>query len=190
VSPSFRLILTLVLAGSLCAFAHPSPVKVPVAVIRARTALYSPAPSSDLTIDEQRLFDLINDDRAQNGDSTLTLDPLLTQIARSHSHDMASRHYFNHDAPAPLPRTPMDRYLSAIDQAPSYALVGENIYYRSRTQSLAASADQANNAFMHSPEHRANVLGKLFQKVGVGIYRDAAGEYWVTEMFLKETPQS
>ena len=40
---------------------------------------------------------------------------------------------------------------------------------------------------MDSPGHRANILEKRFTKIGLGVYRNARGEFWVTEMFSRDT---
>ena len=143
-----------------------------------------------LSSDEAALLADINLDRASRGLSELTPDSRLVAIARSHSEDMCQRNYFDHIAPPPGPSSPMDRYLASLDQRPEYAMVGENIYYRSATDGLVQSATEANDAFMHSPGHRANILQPLYTKVGVGIYRNPqTGEFWVTEMFLSVSPQ-
>jgi uncharacterized protein YkwD len=150
-----------------------------------------PSPGSDMgsvTAQEEALVGLINREREIEGLNQLTEDPQLAEIARSHSEDMSARNYFDHKAPEPGPVTPMDRYLAATDQKPSYAMVGENIFYRSNTDSISNYADQAHEAFMQSPGHRANVLKPEYTNVGVGIYRNpVTGEYWVTEMFLTTT---
>lgn len=145
-------------------------------------------PSSDLSDEEASLFNLINEDRAAQGLSVLALDPDLTAIARSHSKDMYDRHYFDHYAPSPGPVTPMDRYLAFLGHRPSFAMVGENIYYRSITDVPEQTANQAEAAFMNSPGHRANILQPRFTKAGVGFYRAPNGQYWVTEMFLRDRP--
>ena len=36
---------------------------------------------------------------------------------------------------------------------------------------------------MNSPGHRANILEPRFTKIGVGLYRNSEGRFWVTEMF-------
>jgi uncharacterized protein YkwD len=138
------------------------------------------------TAEEAAMFALINQDRIANGLSALEYDPMLTQIAREHSKDMCQRGYFDHRAPAPAPATPMDRYLATLGQRPDYAMVGENIYYRQRTDQPDQTQDQAETAFMNSPGHRANILGSRYQKAGVGVYRSASGEFWVTQMFLRD----
>jgi uncharacterized protein YkwD len=145
-------------------------------------------PGSDVTQEEVALFNLVNQDRQSQGLSPLTLVPNLTEIARLHSRDMYLRRYFDHYAPLPGPVTPMDRYVAYIGHRPDYAMVGENIYYRSMTDVPDGTAEQSETAFMNSPPHRANILQPRFTKVGVGFFRSPDGQYWVTEMFLRDRP--
>lgn len=145
--------------------------------------------SAALGQQELALLAMVNEERQERGLQTLTLSPLLCEIARAHSEDMCRRNYFDHIAPAPGPASPMDRYLAALGQRPNSAMVGENIYYRSVTDSVSAYAAQAHDAFMHSPGHRANILTPQYDQAGIGIYRNpSTGEFWVTEEFLTVTP--
>jgi uncharacterized protein YkwD len=140
-----------------------------------------------LTAEEEALFNQTNQDREAQGLGDLQMDPLLCAVARSHSQDMSQRNYFDHMAPGPGPVSPMDRYLSALGFRPDYAFLGENIYFRSETDSTTVSAAEANTAFMHSDGHRANILQPKFTKMGIGFYRDPqTGAFWVTEMFLRD----
>jgi uncharacterized protein YkwD len=142
---------------------------------------------SDLTVEERALFTLINDARSSKGVPVLAIDTNLNALARAHSKDMADRHYFSHATPAPGSQTPMAQYMASLKRPPSFAMMGQNIYYRSVTDLPKSTQTQANNAFLKSPGHRANMLGVNFTKVGVGFFRNAAGEYWVTEIFLRDT---
>ena len=47
--------------------------------------------------------------------------------------------------------------------------------------------DYGHRALMDSPGHRANILEKRFTKIGVGVYHNANGEFWVTEMFSRDS---
>ena len=152
------------------------------------TAQTATEPGSDVTQEEIALYNLVNQDRQAQGLGPLTLTPQLTMIARMHSRDMYLRRYFDHYAPQPGPVTPMDRYVAYIGHRPDYAMVGENIYYRSMTDVPDGTADQADTAFMNSPPHRANILQPRFTKCGVGFFRSPDGQYWVTEMFLRDRP--
>ena len=169
----------------------------PVAVLAAvrpapvRAALVLPAASSgnEKAEEEEAFVAMINAERSQRGLCTLTADPMLTATARAHSEEMCSLDYFDHHSPTPGISSPMDRYLAANKQLgqsqPEYLLVGENIYYCSVSNDIY-NAEYAHRALMASPGHRANILEPRFSKVGIGIFRNAKGEFWVTEMFSRD----
>ena len=138
---------------------------------------------------EKDLVAAINRERARNGISLLTDDPLLTETAREHCVEMARLDYFEHLSPTEGIRTPLDRYLRSVqawgEGQPSVAYIGENIFFCSMTTPTFNIA-YAHQSLMASPGHRANILNSQFTKVGVGLYRDTEGEFWVTEMFLRD----
>jgi uncharacterized protein YkwD len=143
-----------------------------------------------LTSEEKQFVDLINRERTTRGLNALTIDPMLVNVARGHSQEMSDLDYFDHHSPTPGIATPMDRYLRALRDArrstPPYALVGENIYYSSVLNDRYSVAF-GHQALMNSPGHRANILEPRFRKIGVGTYRDAKGQFWVTEDFVCDT---
>ena len=139
--------------------------------------------------EETDLIAAINHERRAHGLAPLAEDPLLDVTARAHSGEMCRLGYFEHQSPLPQTRTPLDRYLSGLhawgETRPESALVGENIFYASVSDATYNSA-YAHTALMNSPGHRANILEPRFTKVGVGLFRDPAGRFWVTEMFLRD----
>jgi uncharacterized protein YkwD len=135
------------------------------------------------TPQEQRFLELTNRERVNRGLRPLTVDPLLITVARQHSREMMEKNYFDHVSPTPGYKTPMDRYLKALGTRPKYATVGENLYYCS-----VVDVERGHQAFMNSPSHRENVLFPRFEKMGVGIHKNARGEFWVTEMYLTNSP--
>jgi uncharacterized protein YkwD len=132
-----------------------------------------------MTPDEWRFLELINRERTTRRMPVLKPDALLVEVAREHSREMCEKNYFDHASPTPGIRTPMDRYLKAVRPRPPHACVGENLFYCS-----IVDVDRGHRAFMNSPGHRANILYAPFRRGGVGIYKNDAGEFWVTEMFL------
>jgi uncharacterized protein YkwD len=158
--------------------------------VKFHTAFASPADIDGLTAEEMEFVTLINSERTSRGENALVIDPLLVNTARMHSREMCDLDYFDHCSPTPGITTPMDRFLkglSAMDDAtPNYLLVGENIYYCSVFNSHY-NVQYGHEALMNSPGHRANILEPRFTKVGVGVYESAGGEFWVTEMFLRDT---
>ncbi len=171
-----------------------SPVALPAATVRVAAVRPAPKVLQVSLVDaaegqEAAFVALINAEREQRGLSTLTLDPMLTETARAHSEEMCSADYFDHHSPTPGLSSPMDRYLSSSRQLglpqPEYLLVGENIFYCSVYNDIY-NVDYAHRALMASPGHRANILEPRFAKIGVGVYRNAKGEFWVTEMFSRD----
>jgi hypothetical protein len=55
-------------------------------------------------------------------------------------------------------------------------MIGENV-------AEAGSAAQAQSLFMSSSEHRANILEKLYNRVGIGVVRASDGTLWFTVDF-------
>ena len=127
---------------------------------------------------EQQLFDLINQDRGQNGLGPLVANPTLFNIARSAPHqvcgngqtyngraqDMIERQYFSHQIP------PCGQYVWPVltSYGVQWTSVGENIAWNTYSPQ-STSVTSANTAFMNSAGHRANILG-AYNQVGVGAF--------------------
>jgi len=140
--------------------------------------------------EEEEFIARVNEERTSRGLNALILDPLLVRVARAHSREMCDKDYFDHHSPTPGLRSPMDRVLKSLKDAgngnPDYLLVGENIYYCSVFNDTYNVA-YGHQALMDSPGHRANILEPRFTKIGLGIYRNARGEFWVTEEFTRDS---
>jgi uncharacterized protein YkwD len=136
------------------------------------------ATSFDNAAAEQQLFDLINQDRAQNGLGALVANPTLFNIARGAPHqvcangqtyngraqDMIERQYFSHQIP------PCGSYVWPVitSYGVQWTQVGENIAWNNYSPPSTSVID-ANTAFMNSAGHRANILG-AYNQVGVGAF--------------------
>lgn len=120
---------------------------------------------------EARMLELVNKERLANGLRPLAPDPELTVVARKHSGDMFSRGYFAHDTPEG--RCPFDRMHNG---GVSFRAAGENL-------ALAPSLQVAHSGLMNSPGHRANILGKDFGRVGIGILDGGMRGLMVTQNF-------
>jgi len=148
-----------------------------------------PVSPDALSPEEQEFIGKVNAERTSRGLNALAVDPLLVHTARAHSREMCARDYFDHHSPTPGLETPMDRYLKGLHDGggatPESLLIGENIYYCSVFNDIY-NVDYGHRALMNSPGHRANILEKRFTKIGLGVYRNARGEFWVTEMFSRD----
>lgn len=150
----------------------PEPTKNPV--------IATPSPSTgidyttgSITAQEENAFLLLNQDRAANGRSALTLDPALCALARLKSCDMNENHYFAHTSPTLGSAAEMLR-----SHGYAFASVGENIAHH-------ATVAKAQAAFMSSTGHRTNILGSQWTKVGIGVCTDSQGYVYVTQLFVR-----
>ena len=109
-------------------------------------------------ISSQDLLALTNQERQSAGLSTLTLNNQLTQAAAGKAEDMMTNNYWAHISPTGI--TPWQFITNA---GYHYTSAGENL-----ARGFTTSADVA-NAWMASPEHRANVLSKSYQEVGFAV---------------------
>jgi uncharacterized protein YkwD len=120
---------------------------------------------------EARMLELVNKERMEQGLRPLAPDPELTAVARKHSADMFARGYFAHDTPEG--RSPFDRMKQdKVD----FLAAGENL-------ALAPTVPVAHSGLMNSPGHRANILGKDFGRVGIGIMDGGMRGLMVTQNF-------
>jgi uncharacterized protein YkwD len=123
-----------------------------------------PADRADLAA---QVVALVNAHRAQLGLAPLVVSPALTASAQWKARNMAALRYLEHDDPAPDARTADERVAACGYRSTMW---GENI-------AMGYSTAQAVfDAWLDSPEHRANIERPEFRATGVG----AAGAptYW------------
>jgi hypothetical protein len=120
------------------------------------------------------LVELTNQDRAQNKLDGLTVNSLLTEAAQAKANDMAKNGYFAHTSPTGL--TPWYWFKQA---GYSFTYAGENLAVD------FTDSDTVNQAWMNSPEHRANILNSHFTDIGIataqGMYEGQETTFVVQE---------
>ena len=110
-----------------------------------------------LTADEQKMINLVNQERTSRGLPALKVDMTLVKTARMKSSDMIKNGYFAHQSPTY--GSPFDLMKS---QGVTYRYAGENL-------AGASSVERAHTNLMNSPGHRANILNPNFTHIGIGI---------------------
>lgn len=123
---------------------------------------------------EKTAFDLLNADRVANHLPALKLNSQLTTLGGNYAQDMINRNFFAHNNPEG--QTPFDRMTKA---GISYSTAGENL-------AINTNVTTAEQAFMNSSGHRANILSPTFTDVGVGVRFDAQGQAHVVQEFLSK----
>lgn len=127
--------------------------------------------------DEALLVRLTNQSRAAAGLRALKVDSKLTSIARWRSKDMIQRDYFSHN----IPPSGYNVFKVLDQKGYCYKLAGENIGWNNYPDDVATST--IHRQFMNSAGHRANILGKAWDVVGIGAYKGPTGKKMWTVLF-------
>ena len=116
----------------------------------------------------------VNRVRREHGRHTLTAAPGLTAAALQHSIEMAKDGYFAHDSRNGTLFWKRIQAFYSCARSDTW-MVGENLVYAAP----ALTAGQAVNLWMHSPEHRRNLLDPRWRQMGVAAVQvaDAGGVY-------------
>jgi uncharacterized protein YkwD len=122
------------------------------------TSIANASPRSSLLRSTNRI-------RQHHNLQRLALDRPLSQQALIHSQEMADRGELFHTAD-----------LAGVLGDRNWSVAGENV-------GTGASVRAIQRAFLKSPPHRANILLKNYKHVGIGVYQDSSGIYWVTVIF-------
>jgi uncharacterized protein YkwD len=113
-----------------------------------------------------QIFNHMNYDRAVNGVPQLMYSPKLDNLAGTWAWNMATHYGFTHQN--------LTNVLYGPDFAGWYTL-GENILVGPGNM----TAGQMEAAWMKSAPHRANILNRSFNAVGVGYWRGPDGRLWI-----------
>lgn len=150
----------------------PAPTPAPEPETPSPTPVPQVPSTSGLTVEEQQMLDLVNKERAAIGLAPLAADGALTKTARIKSQDMVDNKYFSHDSPTyGSPFDMMERF------GITYNAAAENI---ACNQNVAA----AHEALMNSSGHKANILGKDYTHIGIGIVDGGPCGKMFTQQFI------
>ncbi len=132
------------------------------------------APGEDETRDEQdeerAVARMLTSARAWAGLPALARDGRLDAVARDHAVRIARAQRLAHNVGDGDP----GERLRAIGLETHE--IGENL-------ATAPNVILAHRAIWASPSHRANVLSRNFERVGLGVAHDSRGDIWVVEAF-------
>ncbi|MGK7931305.1 MAG: CAP domain-containing protein [Microcystaceae cyanobacterium] len=122
---------------------------------------------------EQEINRQVNQYRLSQQLPPLKMNARISQIARVYSQKMASKQAtFSHDG--------FDQRVKAMQRSIPLRSAAENLAYLKGYPDLATTAVQG---WINSPGHQKNMVGD-FNVTGIGIAKNAAGEYYFTQLFL------
>lgn len=125
--------------------------------------------------DEQKLLNLLNQEREKAGLPKLQWDEHAAGAARAHSIEMASNLEISHQ----FPGEPVVSERIA-NTGMRFTVSAENV-------AEADSPEEIHMALMHSPGHRANIMSPRYNAVGIGVVLNK-GRLYVTQDFVWATP--
>jgi uncharacterized protein YkwD len=134
-----------------------------------------PSTKEDLLSLERKLFELINEERQNRGLHLLSFSPALSQLARAHSKDMASRGRISHTSTDG--RSYQDR---VVNEEFYFIALGENVAFSNGFQ-----PGFIHEELMKSPGHRENILDPSFDQVGIGAFLKKNKGYFITQDFRR-----
>jgi len=121
-----------------------------------------------------KMLNLINSERENNGLNPLKLNDKLTSVAQLKADEMAEKNYLSHTSPSYG-----SIYTMIRNGGISYYNAGENI-------ATAYSVESAHRNFMNSGIHRRAILASHFTHVGIGVSKTSTGMYKISVMFIEE----
>lgn len=128
--------------------------------------------SSSMNSDEKEVFNLINQQRKNNGLTELKVDEEVQRVARIKAEDMVTNNYFSHTSPT---------YGSPFNMLNSF-----KISYKTAGENIAANSSNtgAVNAWMNSSGHKANILNGNFNYTGIGVVSSSKYGKIFVQMFI------
>lgn len=121
---------------------------------------YSPKISNFAIVTSSELIELTNQVRVEQGLEPLAISSKLNEAAEKKAMDMINQDYFAHTSPDGL--------------SPWYWVSKAGYKYTTAGENLAkdfGESEYVHQAWMNSPSHRANILNKNFQDIGIAVAR-------------------
>jgi hypothetical protein len=133
-------------------------IAVKVSVLVLLFIVY-PSPAKFSTVTSNRIIELTNNARAEEGLPVLMHSSVLDQSAMLKAEDMLAKDYFAHDDP--IDGTSPWEWFKAAGY--NYTFAGENLAMN------FSEAEEAIDAWLASPTHRANIMNVNYDEIGIAV---------------------
>jgi uncharacterized protein YkwD len=129
-------------------------------------------------VDSQAAASMISGYRQNNGRGPVTIDPVLTQIAKSHALEMAGKTKVGHDVGSG------NLDVRAAKAGYAYARIAENV--AGGYQTLA----EAFSGWRDSPDHKKNMLMPQATRIGIAVAQAPGFKYKVFWAMVVAEPEA
>ena len=128
--------------------------------------------TSTMTADEKEVFNLINQQRTNNGLQALKVDEEVQRVAKIKAQDIVNNNYFSHNSPT---------YGSPFDMLKSF-----KVSYKTAGENIAGNSSNsaAVTAWMNSSGHKANILNSNYTYTGIGVVSSPKYGKVYVQMFI------
>lgn len=148
-------------------------VKKNVGTLPEEALLQTESAAPEFEADEivSSVFDILNERRAENGLSKLSLDPVLCKAAAQRASEVSENFSIKHTRPDGR------KWITVLDEFNFvYCFGAENLAY---TQGSKNTPEFVMNSLMDSPVHRDNILNEYGSLVGIAYVKKGDYIYWV-----------
>ncbi len=183
--PYFQLLSTLplVIIGLIgCESIEPIPIeKTPISETPSSNSNASPSLTDPAFLEalEKATHREINQYRLSKNLSPLKLNPQITQQARIHSERIAA-------GIIPMGHDKLEQRLKIISYSTPHDKGVENL---ATHQNNSAPVEATIKQWLNNPRNLKNIEGK-YDETGIGIAQNNRGEYYFTQIFIKNKPSS
>lgn len=127
---------------------------------------------SVMSLDQAQTLTLINDHCKERGLPPLKFSPQLSKLAENYAKNMYKRNFFSPVNPE--------------GQSPFECMKKRKIVYHYAVENLPfnVSVCSAQQTFMGSPSHKANILNANFAQVSIGLVEVASERVFVVQEFI------
>lgn len=160
---TFLVTLVAVAAAATGALAVPATASASAGTVN-RVAV---APTARAAVSySTQAFKATNRQRFHNSHKRLKTSSCLTRYAQAQAVAMASSHTMYHQAMAP------------IQAGCKAGWVGENVAF-----GFPSGRQTVNSGWMHSPEHRANIMDRHYRQMGIAAAQATDGTWYISQVF-------
>ncbi|MEO6803151.1 MAG: CAP domain-containing protein [Granulicella sp.] len=124
------------------------------------------------TVAVRYLLSALNQERTSRGITPVRLDAALTQVAVAHAHLMADHGSISH------------RFSGELNLSARNSAVGAHFDRITENVAEGPTAVALHDAWMHSPGHRANILDRAVDAVGIAVV-ERSGQLYAVQDFQR-----
>jgi uncharacterized protein YkwD len=146
--------------------------------VKSGKSIITSANSGKFDKENFQVFNLINNERVENGLKPLLWDEETAKIAVDYSERMAAENFFSHyDSNG---QSVLERAKNA--KLKHWSKIGENLF---SCEDIMPFESFAVKNWMKSPTHRQNILDPEWTATGIGIAESEEGEIFITQVFIR-----